>query len=195
MPVAAPASPVYDRNLHRNSNEVSRSSLAFVFMEAVRWHFHRASTLPQVERALNSMGYPVGCRLIHLHSLRSHFRNSISSSGKSNTATRLLSNTDVLHFITTVIWPALFGKEADSLEKSMDDTLNNFMITDNDPLFTKYIAQVPKEYASLNCEAFLAGIIEGILDSCYFKCEVSPHAVPSQASPNKTVFLIKFITS
>jgi hypothetical protein len=68
------------------------------------------------------------------------------------------------------------------------------MIIDNDPLMTRYIG-VTKEYESLNCEAFVAGIIEGILDVCYFKCEVSAHRVSQDTFPNRTVYVIKFDNS
>lgn len=185
---------VYDRNLHRNKIDVSLSSLAFLFMEIVSKHFKASNTLPQVERALNNMGYPIGCKLIQLESLRANFTNSISSSGKSNTSNRLISKIDVLHFITNQIWLSLFGKQADSLEKSTENS-DNFMIIDNDPMFTKFISNgIPKEYSSLNCEAFLSGILEGVLDSSYFKCEVSAHSVPIDKFPSKTVYLIKFLS-
>lgn len=186
-------SAVYDRNLHRSRPPVSLSALAFLYMEIVRRHFRASSTLPQVERALNSMGYPIGARVLALESLRANFSHSVASSGKSNTATRLSANVDVLHFVTGPIWQSLFGKPADSLERSTDNP-NNYLVVDNDPLFTRHIANgIPQEYASLNCEAFVAGILEGILDAAYCKCEVSAHALPSQGFPAKTVYLVKFL--
>lgn len=41
------------------------------------------------------------------------------------------------------------------------------MIVDNNPLLNKFIS-VPKEMNQLNCCAYLAGIIEGFLDSAQF---------------------------
>jgi trafficking protein particle complex subunit 5 len=41
------------------------------------------------------------------------------------------------------------------------------MISDNDPLISKYIS-VPKELSELNCNYFLAGIVEAILDGAQF---------------------------
>lgn len=41
------------------------------------------------------------------------------------------------------------------------------MISDNEPLLTKFIS-VPKEFAALNCGAFIAGVVEGILDGAQF---------------------------
>lgn len=41
------------------------------------------------------------------------------------------------------------------------------MISDNEPILTKYIS-VPKELSQLNCNAFVAGIVEAVLDGCQF---------------------------
>ena len=41
------------------------------------------------------------------------------------------------------------------------------MITDNEPLLTKYIS-VPRESSSLNCGAFVAGLVESVLDASQF---------------------------
>lgn len=41
------------------------------------------------------------------------------------------------------------------------------MISDNEPVLTKYIS-VPKELSQLNCNAFVAGIVEAVLDGCQF---------------------------
>ena len=78
----------------------------------------------------------------------------------------------MLYLINTNVWKGLFGKAADSLEKSNDhdDECNCFhvdMISDNDPAVTRFIS-VPKEMSSLNCGAFMAGIVEAILDASQF---------------------------
>lgn len=41
------------------------------------------------------------------------------------------------------------------------------MISDNDPVLSRYIS-VPKELSQLNCNAFVAGIVEAVLDGCQF---------------------------
>ena len=38
---------------------------------------------------------------------------------------------------------------------------------DNQPLTNKFIS-VPKEFGDLNCAAFIAGIVKGVLDSTDF---------------------------
>lgn len=51
------------------------------------------------------------------------------------------------------------------MTKSNDNYLD--MISDNEPVLTKYIS-VPKELSQLNCNAFVAGIVEAVLDGCQF---------------------------
>lgn len=41
------------------------------------------------------------------------------------------------------------------------------MISDNDPVVSKFIS-VPKDVSQLNCGAFMAGIVEAIMDGCQF---------------------------
>jgi len=76
------------------------------------------------------------------------------------------------------------------------------MLFDNEPMVNTYIS-LPREMSSLNCAAFVAGIIEGVCDGAGFPTEgVSAHSVGEQEEgkdgagkamwPGKTVFLIKF---
>lgn len=54
------------------------------------------------------------------------------------------------------------------------------MISDNDPMVSKYIS-IPKELNQLNCAAFIAGIVEAILDGCQF-VSPPPFSRPTQFS-------------
>ncbi|QPG76440.1 hypothetical protein FOA43_003829 [Brettanomyces nanus] len=142
-------------------------------------------------RKLNNLGYSVGLRALELTSLIENFnKNNMSSSGKSNVSKREIRILDMLQFIGSSIWKTLFDKPSDNLEKSSENE-NQYMIIDNNPVLSRFIS-VPKEYENLNCEAFVAGIIEGILDISYFRCEVSAHSVPAEGFPNRTVYLINF---
>ena len=143
------------------------------------------------------MGYRVGIRMLELIVLRD--RNI-------KRETRVLS---ILYFINATIWKMLFGKQADSLEKGTDNddeckfiqqpneycAKSKFqlldMISDNDPLLSKFIS-VPRELSSLNCSAFVAGIIEAILDGCQFPARVTAHSTGSDQLPTRTTILIKF---
>lgn len=181
---------IYDRNLHRSSKQVSLSSLSFLFMQIISMNLNSSQTLLKMERKLNNLGYSVGIRILELVSLREDFDRNITSSSKYNSAKRETKILEMLQFVGSSIWMTLFGKNVDNLEKSVQNK-NQYMIIDNDPLMTKFIS-VPKEYEGLDCESFVAGIIEGILDVSYFRCEVSAHVVPIDKHPNRTVYLINF---
>lgn len=54
------------------------------------------------------------------------------------------------------------------------------MITDHEPIVNKFIS-VPKDFSQLNCAAFLAGIVEAILDGSQFvgfKCIIPYGCIP-----------------
>lgn len=182
-------SHIYDRNLYRTKHEISVSSLCFLFMQIISLNLKNSKSLLELERKLNNLGYTVGLKYLELSSLRVNFSNNISSTGKSNLSKRNIRLLESLQFIVSSIWTSLFDKQADSLEKSSEHE-NQYMIIDNNPVMTKYIG-LPKEYENLNCESFVAGIIEGMLDISYYKCEVSAHTVPRDTFPNRTVYLIK----
>ena len=61
---------------------------------------------------------------------------------------------------------SLFGKEADKLEHANDDDRTYYLI-EKESLVNKFIS-VPKDKGNLNCAAFSAGIIEGILNTSNF---------------------------
>jgi trafficking protein particle complex subunit 5 len=66
------------------------------------------------------------------------------------------------------------------------------MVHDNAPMITKFIS-VPQSMSQLNCAAFLAGIIEAILDSTMFFTErVTAHSTGDEAAPQRCTILIKF---
>jgi hypothetical protein len=85
------------------------------------------------------------------------------------------------------------------LEKSSTEP-GQYMLFDNEPMVNQYIS-LPRELSSLNCAAFVAGVIEGVCDGAGFPTEgVTAHSVGEQEQgkdakamwPDKTVFLIKF---
>ncbi|KAI9029544.1 NO signaling/Golgi transport ligand-binding domain-containing protein [Phycomyces nitens] len=130
-----------------------------------------------LEKRMNEFGYRVGTRLLELLSWREKVPKR---------ETRVLG---VLYFIHNVVWKALFNKQADSLEKSTEND-DEYMISDNEPLLTRYIS-VPKELSQLNCNAYVAGIVEAVLDGCQFPARVTAHTVPIDGYPQRTTILIK----
>jgi trafficking protein particle complex subunit 5 len=66
------------------------------------------------------------------------------------------------------------------------------MVHDNAPMITKFIS-VPQSMSQLNCSAFLAGIIEAILDSTmFFTQRVTAHSTGDETVPQRCTILIKF---
>jgi len=70
------------------------------------------------------------------------------------------------------------------LEQANDDETTYYII-ESEPLVNKYIS-VPKDKGSLNCAAFVGGIIEAILNESNFPAKVTVHWHKG------TTFMIKF---
>ncbi|KAG5462281.1 MAG: NO signaling/Golgi transport ligand-binding domain-containing protein [Olpidium bornovanus] len=132
---------------------------------------------PVLELRLSQFGYRVGLRVLEL---------TVWREKNSRRETRVLG---MLYFIHNTVWKSLFGRQADSLEKSTENA-DEYMIIDNEPVISKFIS-VPKELSQLNCAAFVAGIIEAVLDGCQFPARVTAHSTPTDALPLRTTILIK----
>ncbi|RKP26489.1 NO signaling/Golgi transport ligand-binding domain-containing protein [Syncephalis pseudoplumigaleata] len=139
---------------------------------------NRVHGIQDLERKLNEFGYRVGIRSLELIMWR------------EKNVTRETRVINVLYFIHTKVWKALFGRAADSLERSTEND-DEYMISDNEPLVSKYIS-VPRELSQLNCGAFIAGIVEAVLDGCQFPSRVTAHSVPIEGYPLRTTILVKF---
>eukprot|EP01003_Olkasia_polycarbonata_P004004 NODE_2925_length_394_cov_15.756522_g2843_i0.p1 GENE.NODE_2925_length_394_cov_15.756522_g2843_i0~~NODE_2925_length_394_cov_15.756522_g2843_i0.p1 ORF type:complete len:102 (+),score=31.42 NODE_2925_length_394_cov_15.756522_g2843_i0:30-308(+) len=80
----------------------------------------------------------------------------------------------------------VFGKQADLLERN-DEVPHSYMISDRDMLVNKFIS-VTRELESLNCAAFVAGLVHAVLDGCGMPAKVSAHTVAERG----TTLLINF---
>ncbi len=101
--------------------------------------------------SLHKAGYGIGLRLLELFSLR-------EKAGR-----REKNLVDMLQFIYSTVWKAVFNKQADGLEKSMDKSEEVYYLFEKEPITNKFTS-VPKNFGQLNCASFIAGIINGILD-------------------------------
>lgn len=172
---------IYDKNLtSKKAQEISLSSLSFLFCEIVSWAHKQSKGIQDLENRLNGLGYQIGQRYLELIKLREGFKLS----------KREIKVIGILQFIHGPFWKTVFGKVANELEKSQD-IVNEYMIVDNVPMLNRFIS-IPKDYGDLNCSAFVAGIIEGALDSSGFSANVTAHNSGTEANPLRTVFLIKF---
>ncbi|OQR86897.1 trafficking protein particle complex subunit [Achlya hypogyna] len=175
-----------DRPIGRGKTEVSESAFSFLFCEMVQYYQRRVENISDLERLLDTAGYGVGVRVLELLSYRDV--NGNIARDKLRRETRLLH---MLQFVVSVCWKTLFGKAADALERSTENE-NEYMIHELDPLTNKFIS-VPVDMGQLNCAAYIAGVIRGILDSAGFYSQVEAHTVEvGNGQPDKTVFLVKF---
>lgn len=163
---------ILDKPLSKGKSEVNLSTFALLFSEIVQYCQDRVYTVPELQTKLNEMGQHVGLRIIDALSLREKgFKRE----------TRLIN---MLLFIKSSVWKSLFGKEADKLEHANEDE-RIYYIIEKEALVNKFIS-VPKDKGSLNCAAYMAGIVEAILNSCSFPAKVTVHWHKG------TTFLIKF---
>lgn len=172
---------IYDSHIsNKKPHEINLSALSFLFCEIVNWALKSSKGIQDLERRLNGLGYQIGQRFLELVKVREGHKYS----------KREIKIIEILQFVHGPFWTAIFGKTANKLEKSQD-VANEYMITDNVPLVSKFIS-IPKDYGDLNCSAFIAGIIEGALDLSGFPATVTAYFVPEDNFPLRTVFLIKF---
>jgi hypothetical protein len=143
---------------------VSLSAFSFLYSEMVQYHQNRVDSISELERRLEQTGYSVGLRVLELLSfLKRDFKRE----------TRLMN---ILQFVSTTVWKSLFGKAADSLERSIDHA-DEFMIVDYSVITSHYLT-VPADYSGgLSADAYISGIIAGILDGAGFSARVTAHTV------------------
>ncbi|SCU94241.1 LADA_0G07404g1_1 [Lachancea dasiensis] len=99
---------------------------------------------------------------------------------------RDLTMVEILQFVHSTVWTYLFGRPSDDLVKSSDRD-NEFMIVDHAPLLTRFISST-----NVQCDFFVCGVVEGVLDSACFPCAVTVHSVPDDKFPEKAVFVVRF---
>ncbi|RHY28654.1 hypothetical protein DYB32_006273 [Aphanomyces invadans] len=162
-----------DRPVGRGKAEVSESAFSFLFCELVQYFQGRVLNISDLERKLEAAGYGVGVRVLELLS----YRDVNGNTGRRDKLRRETRLINMLQFVVSVCWKTLFGKPADALERSTEkenECMRTFrsvnlietidMIHENAPLTNKYIS-VPTDMGQLNCAAYTAGVLRGILDS------------------------------
>eukprot|EP00050_Salpingoeca_kvevrii_P008134 m.300998 g.300998 ORF g.300998 m.300998 type:complete len:185 (+) comp14589_c0_seq1:1-555(+) len=175
--MASRAPGILDRPITRARGEINLSTFAFLFSEMVRYSHGRAQSIPDLEKKLADFGYRVGARVLELLAIR------------DRSTKREVKLVGALMFVHTVVWKMLFGKAADHLDRDGDEE-NTYLISDKDLVVNRFIS-IPRELGSLNCAAFVAGIVEAVLDGSRFPARVTAHSVAEKG----TTILIKFDTS
>lgn len=72
---------------------------------------------------------------------------------------------EMFRFLGTTLWKSLFGKNADSLEAAVDREDELRIIEDSPLSIFKYISMPLDKQSSPPSLAFVAGLLEGVLDS------------------------------
>merc|ERR1719189_891097 len=108
------------------------------------------------------MGVPMGTRVLDLYCYREN---------KNKKETRVLP---MLNFVALTVWKQLFGHAADLLKGQ--DHENEYMLNDKALLVNRFIS-VPRDHGAINCGAYVAGIVEGLLRSAEFAAKASAHTV------------------
>ncbi|CAM9930446.1 unnamed protein product, partial [Heterosigma akashiwo] len=177
--------------------QVSLSAFSFLFSEMVQYNQNRVMSISDLEKRLEEVGYRVGLRVLELlghprpcsASLRARLLPTLQATAPRPAAAAPPA------FVSTNVWKYLFGKQADSLERSTENE-DEYMIHEAEPLPNAFIS-VPPDLGHLNCAAFTAGVVAGALDGASFVSadqRVTAHGVAVEGGPRreKTVFLVKF---
>eukprot|EP00189_Rhodosorus_marinus_P007593 CAMPEP_0184751962 /NCGR_PEP_ID=MMETSP0315-20130426/43331_1 /TAXON_ID=101924 /ORGANISM="Rhodosorus marinus, Strain UTEX LB 2760" /LENGTH=207 /DNA_ID=CAMNT_0027231269 /DNA_START=75 /DNA_END=698 /DNA_ORIENTATION=+ len=163
-----------------NRREVSFSAYALLFSEIVQYSRKRVRSTTGLEEKLNDIGRRVGSRALELVSIR------------EKVPTRSTKVLQILSFVFNPVWKFLFGKQPENLRK-VSESESSYFIEERDPLVNTFVS-VPEDYGSMNCAAFVAGIIAGVLESAGFTAKV--HAYNSNDSertyPPMTLYTIEF---
>ncbi|KAK2160175.1 hypothetical protein LSH36_138g00024 [Paralvinella palmiformis] len=165
-------SHILEKSLSKGKLEVNLGTYALLFSEIVQYCQNRVYTVPELHSKLSAMGQQVGIRILDILFLR--------EKGYKR-ETKLLN---MLLFIQTVLWKALIISIFECSFVTLCSLIKDYII-EQEPLVNKFIS-VPEETGSLNCAAFIGGIIEAVLNGCNFPAKVTTHWHKG------TTFLIKF---
>lgn len=169
------------KQLPDKKTSIPKQTYALLFSEVVQYCHQRVDTLDKFSSQLREMGYPIGCTILE-----------VLEQNQSIGYKRQTKPIPVLLQLKDKIWQYLFGTSANDLEQQMDDA-NCYMLYDNNPMLTQYISHPQDIKNAFSCCSFVAGIIQGILCSSGFKCDVTCHPNPGQGFPDRVVYLIKFL--
>eukprot|EP00551_Chaetoceros_affinis_P003688 CAMPEP_0203646416 /NCGR_PEP_ID=MMETSP0088-20131115/13001_1 /ASSEMBLY_ACC=CAM_ASM_001087 /TAXON_ID=426623 /ORGANISM="Chaetoceros affinis, Strain CCMP159" /LENGTH=131 /DNA_ID=CAMNT_0050503629 /DNA_START=294 /DNA_END=689 /DNA_ORIENTATION=- len=86
----------------------------------------------------------------------------------------------ILQFISTSVWKHLFGKGADSLERSIDNA-DEYMIFDNNPITSTFLSS-----HQISADAYISGIIAGICEGAGFTARVTAHSLAADEGDGGT---------
>ena len=168
---------VLDINI-KLKKEIPISLFSFLFSEYIQYIMSKKGETGKeydIEEQLSCLGYPIGEKLLEITTLREKGYKK---------ETKIVN---ILQFLHNNAWKNLFGKQADGIQRSTDD-IYEYRLIENKPVVNRFISE---KGSSVNCSSFIAGIIEGFLNSAGFLCKVSAYFLDNEQTP-KTFYIIKF---
>lgn len=158
---------ILNADLSVPKGSVNRDAYLVLFAELVGYCQTRVQSVAALEAKLSDLGRHIGARAPDLIAAR------------QRDARREVRLVHVLNFVVVSVWGFLFDKHADSLKK-VSDSENEYYIEEATPMVNAYVS-VPRDYGDLNCAAFSAGIIQGVLDAAGFEAEVAAKVIARPA--------------
>jgi trafficking protein particle complex subunit 5 len=170
---------IYDKSPSAKSkSEVSLSLFSLLFSEMIEYISSLESD-KDLDEKLQELGSPIGKRILEYTAF--HHKHK-----------RDLKIVNMLQFIHNNVWKTLFAKNAEALEKSVDDP-TEYRIYDYAPITNRFLST---KHEALNASGFVAGIIAGVLNSAGFYANVASFLLEeegvTQASNSKVIYVIKF---
>jgi len=163
--------------MERRKTEVSLSALSFIFSEIVVYCRKKANHSHDLEYWLHHIGTTIGYRVLDTYQLRDRSRRE----------NRILP---MMTFIANFAWKQLFGHTCELLKGQ--DKENEYLLNDKNMLLNRFISPT-QETGPVNCASYVAGVIEGLLQSAEFPAQVTAHFVDE--SHVATTLLVKFDNS
>ncbi|KAL0233468.1 hypothetical protein PCE1_001983 [Barthelona sp. PCE] len=154
-------SSIFSQPLPSIKSRVPVKTFSLFFCELIKFFNEQTNSVTELQQMLSDCGKQIGVRFLELISITERSR-------------RLSDPEDI---IQKVVCKSLFGFLFDrnlakiSLERARQK--NDYMIKLKEAVLSQYISQ--QSYGRFNPEFFLAGIIEGVLQSCGLNVQVSAY--------------------
>ncbi|XP_035220544.1 trafficking protein particle complex subunit 5-like [Stegodyphus dumicola] len=168
----APKISILDKPLSKGKAEINISTYALLFSEIVQYCQNRVLSVPELQAKLGELGYHVGQRMVDTLFVRErNFKRE----------TKLINLILILIIIKAGLLLNDYQLYGYFILEILSEVVLLFVcfvfvifIIENEPLVNKFIS-IPKDKGSLNCAAFIAGIIEATLVCCNFAAKVTAH--------------------
>lgn len=172
-------SSFYDKNL-KIKKEVSDTAFFLLFSEIVQYCLKKdKNTLAE---QLEELGYPLGPRFLELICFR------------EKSCKKELKIVDILFFISKYLWPCVFSKSIASVEQHAEYN-HMYMLKEENSLCNRYVS-LHRGQKTVNCSAFAAGLVEGLLNAAGFSSRVIAYYDnddgKGENSEEKTTYVIYF---